>query len=238
MRKFLLLLLVVLGVSSCKDPADEAKRTTQLRLELNDAFTQIGNAVETDQGRVAISDFKLYLSDIYVHYIEGDSALWADIVLIDFEDNSTLENMFYPVPKRQIVAVSFGLGVKPEWNDNVEPGEFDPNHPLSFQSSNGMHWGWETGYKFLVFDARVDTGSGTTNWPISYHVGTSELYRRYIIPTNNETGLLIFVENVKQLFSANSMWVNVKESPQTHTINNAEVAEKFRDAFVANLSIK
>jgi hypothetical protein len=241
MRKFLLSFFVVfflLGFSSCGSKDNESKKTHGLRMELNDPFTQIGSVVETSQGRVAISDFKLYLSDLYVHYAEGDSALWAEVAMVDFEKNETLENFIFPVPARQIVAVSAGLGLKPEMNEGADPGDFAPEHPLSFQSSNGMHWGWETGYKFLVFDAKIDTGSGNFDWPISYHVGTSELYKRFKISTDNESGLLIFVDDLGQLFSKNVLNMDVIESPQTHTINNKVVAEKFRDAFISSLSVK
>ena len=239
MRKFLISLFVFsLVLVSCEDTAEEAKRTWQLRMELNDFFTGIGDVVDTEQGRVAISDFKLYLSDVYVHYAQGDSAKWCDLVLIDFEENKTLENEFLPMPKRSVVAVSGGLGVKPTLNDNADPADYEPEHPLSFQSSNGMHWGWETGYKFLVFDARVDTGSGSTDWPVSYHIGTSDLYSRFKISTTNESGLLIFVQDLGHLFSKAVLDMDIKKNPQTHTINNEEVAEKFRDAFISSLTVK
>tara|TARA_R110001592_G_scaffold363221_3_gene681756 strand:- start:150417 stop:151142 length:726 start_codon:yes stop_codon:yes gene_type:complete len=241
MRKFLYFffgVLLILGITSCKDESDDTMQTIRLQMELNDDVTQIGDVVETEQGRISISDCKLYLSDLYVHYANGDSVLWAEIALIDFEENKTLENKINPLPKRSVVAVSGGLGLNPNMNEGVDPSEFSPEHPLSFQSSNGMHWGWETGYKFLVFDAVVDTGSGNFDWPISYHVGTSELYKRFKIATVNESGNLILVEDLNGVFTSEVLQMSVKENPQTHTINNVEVAEKFRDAFISSLTIK
>jgi hypothetical protein len=241
MRKFLLPFFAVLGVvvlNSCEDKNSEQTNTMAVQLELNDATVQIGSVIETDQGRLSLSDCKLYLSDIYVHYADGDSALWSELVLIDFEENSTLKNVYLPLEVKPIVAVSAGLGLKPEMNEGVDPSEFSPEHPLSFQSSNGMHWGWETGYRFLVFDAVADTGSGNFDWPISYHVGTSDLYKRFTVTTNGGTESPILVENLESLFSEAVLDMKIIDHPQTHTLNNEVVAEKFRDAFISSLSIK
>lgn len=241
MRKFFLSFLTLtmaFSFNSCEEKKTEEERSIQLQMELSDSSIQIGDVIETEQGSVTISDFKIYLSDIYVHYAGGDSSLWTEVVLIDFEENKSLKNIFNPVRSSQVIAVSGGVGIRPELNEGVDPSEFVPEHPLSFQSSNGMHWGWETGYKFLVFDAVADTGSGNFDWPISYHIGTSELYKRFKINVDEEDGSLIFVEDVERLFSEDVLNMTITQSPQTHTINNEEVAEKFRDAFINSLSIK
>lgn len=210
----------------------------QLQMELGENNLQLGDAVVTEQGKLVISDFKVYMSDIYVHYTSGDSVLWADVILLDKENLSSIKNEFYPIPSEGYVAISAGLGVKPALNEGVDPSEFSPEHPLSFQSSNGMHWGWQTGYKFLIFEAMADTGSGNINWPISYHVGTTEMYTRFKVDIPAGTSSIVLEDVVSNIFKDGVSNLTITKEPQTHTINNKEVARKFRDGFIKSLRVK
>lgn len=241
MRKFLLpfvALCSALALSSCTESKTELTVNQPLDVEMGSETFELGGVIETEQGRIKVSDLKFYLSDLYIHYTDGDSLLWADIILIDLEGNKTLKNVYNTIQVKPIEAISAGIGVRPEWNEGVDPSDFSPEEPLSFQSSNGMHWGWETGYKFLVFDAIADTGSGAFDWPISYHVGTSQLYKRFKVQVSVPNALIVLHNNLADMFAQSIMQMDIKATPQTHTLNNVEVAEKFRDAFIQTMELK
>lgn len=241
MRKFSLFLFAIsslVALYSCTDTKTEASVTRPLDVEMGSETFSLGDVLVSEQGRLKVSDMKFYLSDLYIHYTDGDSALWSEMVLIDLEENKTLKNVYNTILLKPIEAISAGLGVKPEWNEGVDPSEFSPEEPLSFQSSNGMHWGWETGYKFLIFDAIADTGSGAFDWPISYHVGTSEMYTRFKVRVTKANSLIVLHNNLSDLFAQTILQMDIKVNPQTHTINNKDVALKFRNAFIETLELK
>ena len=76
--------------------------------------------------------------------------------------------------------LSFNVGVDSITN-HADPAILASTHPLSADNNKFSHWGWNSGYKFIVLEGLVDTSksmSGTVDAPFVFHIGTDALYRK------------------------------------------------------------
>lgn len=242
MKQALILILVSLFFMSCEDKIAETQIDKREYVELNLSLVKNGdvklqNAYNFDDFILKASDFKLYLSDVYL-LKDDDSILYSEIILFDFEDNTSLSNPINNIIPNAYDKISFGFGVKPSLNDDSEQLQVAANHPLGFTGSNGMHWGWETGYKYLVFDAMLDTGAASFNYPISYHVGLSELYQHYTYNLNANFDIteINLTSNIDSWFTTEA--IDVFTEKQTHSTSNKDLAIKFKDVFISSLTIE
>ena len=237
MKQLIFFCFTLFFIASCEKTSDENANNNKTSPNLSFVLShgsevQLNNALVFDDFNLKINDFKIYLSEVYLHQ-NDDSTLWADIAMIDKQDNPYLVNQFYTLPEGSYDAISFGIGVKPNINDSMQPGDFAASHPLGFSASNGMHWGWETGYKFFVFDCLADTGSGVFDYPISYHVGLSELYQRVKLnmATSSDASFITIDQNIDHIFANDSL--DIKTENQTHSTSNKELAIKGLSAYSA-----
>jgi hypothetical protein len=121
------------------------------------------------EGRFAVRDFRLYLSNIRLlgaktQYAEPDS-----YHLVRFDgDEPGFEIVLRDVPGGDYTRIEFGIGVDSAANgSNAVRGDLDPN--------GRMAWGWEAGYKFVLLEGSLMRGE--TRQPLIYHVGFDENYR-------------------------------------------------------------
>lgn len=242
MKQALTLILIGLFFTSCDDDVVETQLDENEYVKLNlslkkDDEVKLQNTYDFNEFKLKASDFKLYLSDVYLH-IGQDSVLYSDIILFDFENNPSLSNPINNIEPNAYDKISFGFGVKPSFNDDSDQLQVEANHPLGFTGSNGMHWGWETGYKYLVFDAMLDTGATRFNYPISYHVGLSELYQYYTFDliANFDISEVTLTSNLNSWFALGA--IDVFSEKQTHSTSNKDLAIKFKDVFINSLSIE
>lgn len=126
-----------------------------------------------------LTDLKFYLSNIALHYDNGDTLLLSEIELIDFSENKT--TLDFPLSGGEFVAVSFDIGVPVHLNGTQNPdfltSVYSTDHPLS--SLNNTYWVWQSGYRFFMADGRFDTIPNSEAVPqaFSFHTGRDELFR-------------------------------------------------------------
>lgn len=90
------------------------------------------------------------------------------------------ESLTLEIPAGSYDSLIFGLGLSPALN-NSNPNAFDNSHPLSI--AQDMFWPMLK-YRFVLLEGAVDTTvamNGPVTFPISYHLGADELYRRIAI---------------------------------------------------------
>lgn len=62
-------------------------------------------------------------------------------------------------------------------NPDFLTSQYGPDSPLNVQ--NGMYWSWQAGYKFLIYEGRIDgTPDDDTDLPsvFSIHLGKDQYY--------------------------------------------------------------
>lgn len=130
--------------------------------------------------------------------------------------------------------IKFDLGLDSLTNHS-DPSIYPPGHPLGFQVQS-MHWGWNTGYIFLMIEGVADvsgTGEGAFDRNILYHLGGNILYRPDIellrdfdIKAEQDNIFDIWVD-----FSKVFEGINLNSQNFTMTFDNYQLARLLFDNF-------
>jgi len=189
MIRFPLLFTAVLFMWSCSNddggppaPAGEAKLVLNFQPHYNGSEMHLETRYDNIHGcTFALTDLKFYLSNITLHYDNGEALTLSEIELIDFKENhNTLD---FPLSGGEFVGISFDLGVPSHLNGTTNPdfltSVYSTDHPLS--ALNNTYWTWQSGYRFFMADGKFDTIPGSTADPMptsfSFHTGRDELFR-------------------------------------------------------------
>jgi hypothetical protein len=118
------------------------------------------------QGQYRVRDFQFFLSNVK---LLSDDGFYAEpesyhLVRFDNEEGVYLVSL-EGVPKQDYQSLEFTLGLDAQANGSlVSVGDLDPN--------GRMAWNWETGYKFVLFEGRLQMDE---RWvPLVYHIGFNE----------------------------------------------------------------
>ncbi|PKR79587.1 hypothetical protein CW751_14305 [Brumimicrobium salinarum] len=133
------------------------------------------------------------------------------------------------------------MGVDSTQN-HEDPSARDANDPLFILNSGDMHWGWNTGYIFVMLEGKADTTANQTGQNLmnfSYHIGNDQLTREFSFnnlqwsKVNNylyETNLKV---DLYKVFDGDVNDVDIKNERSSHT-NPDQIAlsEKIMDNFM------
>jgi hypothetical protein len=160
---------------ACRPP-----QTMQLTLRIHPLvgeegllLDQVRYANPGGDGSFKVRDFQFFLSNVRMvadseEFLEPES-----YHLVRFDDESGIyEIVIEDLPRAEYRRIEFGIGVDPAANGSLEAvGDLDPNGRLA--------WSWETGYKFVLVEGGLVVGD--TQFPLVYHVGFDENYKRVSI---------------------------------------------------------
>jgi hypothetical protein len=180
--------------------------------------------------RSVIELINIYLSNVYLISSNNDSVFLKDIDLISFTKNKF--GFKKEIEPGSFQNFTFGVGVPEKMNGMTDPlfdiTQYPASHPLSLY--NGTHWTWNTGYRFMMLEGRIDTtlaGNGTFTETFAYHPGLDELYRSR---THNFAGGLVVNQGERktitisfefnELFNINNAPLDMIEHPTSHATPN------------------
>ena len=113
-----------------------------------------------------VEDFNYYISNIHVIYDGGQDLDYSDTVLLVTATANVFKLDEVDVPN--IEQINFSVGVPQDIN-HLDISLYPLEHFLSWQTPS-MHWGWTSGYKFLLVDAWGDgTGDGNPESVFQLH---------------------------------------------------------------------
>lgn len=226
-----LLPLLVLSLFACKDKEvpSVSESNKPLLLQIHTPEFELFQPKEVGHHvKIKATDFKFYLTDICYYKSNGDSVVIRDAFLYD--KDAKQDTCWLTIPN-DAVAFSFGIGV-PAHANKQDPTLYPNTHPYSIKGSNGMHWTWNSGYKFIMLEGKRDTSaSGNFLDSFSYHTGTDSLYTRLKYPITERSLLLgfdIWVD-VPKLFQ------NIDLNAEPETMGGNELAQRFTNNFVSAL---
>ncbi len=134
----------------------------------------------------------------------------------------------------------FFVGVDSITNSQTEEDftSRDAADPLAVQFP-AMHWNWNSGYRFLRVDGKVDTdGDGMVDETMAFHLGTNPMLQNleYTVHKDVETGsnMLHFEFDLARLFNG----IDLSTDYVTHTGNNPELAAAVRDNISSAIAVK
>jgi hypothetical protein len=215
----------------------------------------LGEVYEANSGRkFLVEKLKFFISDVVLVKADGSEMPLVNIALIDMAEDQLLKTGHnggvykqYNVPAGLYKGIKFGIGVKESLN-HIDPATQDENHPLGVV--NGMNWNWTSGYRFIVYEGRVDSSASMNgllvNHPNVWHTGADQLYRKveYLKKEHNfavkegEEYQFKFEINVNQLLKG----MDVINGNISHTmpVGSPEyfIAKKFTENFVEKALLK
>lgn len=141
---------------------------------------------------------------------------------------------------------SANIGVDSTQN-HEDPSARDADDPLFILNTGDMHWGWNTGYIFIMLEGKADTsatqdGSGMTNF--AYHIGNDQLLRNFSLQNLSwdKVNSHLYETNVQldlyKVFDGENHDIDIKLERSSHT-NPGEIplSVKVIDNFVKALKI-
>ena len=203
---------------------------------------------------------KLFLDSIFT-FSDGNQIKFTDIKfyfseLTNDNSNQLIDAAFFNYRQKGISFISKTgnysdfttlkgyLGVH---NDNhKDPSAFPNDSPLNIMNTDGMHWGWNSGYSFVQIEAKADTlNDGNLNFDhtIVLHVGTDQFLQNVNYSNlnwqsiGNYTHQLAFKLDMKEVFEINSQPINIKTEFMTHSSAGQEtlslkVIQNFKSALI------
>jgi hypothetical protein len=240
MRKLVLFyLLLSLSLQSCKKDVPEPTPTVQdavLKLKTNNLFGEDPLLMNTpytlsNGNRVRFSALAYYIGKLKLKSNSGDINLPEQYLLVR-PDQSTYN--LGNVKAGEYSGIAFDLGLDSLTNHS-DPSLYPAGHPLGFQLQS-MHWGWNTGYIFLMMEGQMDlsgTGNGEFDRNFLFHLGGNLLYRpdqiinKTIVLKAGETQTF----NLNIDFSKVFQGVNLDQQNITMTFDNFQLARLLFDNF-------
>ncbi len=233
MKKLLqpLILVLLVGFAGCSGKeavVPQNGSTIPLVIQTN---AQLETAVEVSPGVfIKPSTLKFYLSTISFKTSDGAYVFAQDAMLFDQEDGSDTISLVIPNGATQI---SFGIGV-PQGTNTGDPTTYPNSHPYSVKGSNGMHWSWNTGYRFVVYEGKRDSSlTGNFTDPFAFHTGTDSLYKTVSYPLPDGVTAIKIALDVTKLFTN----IDLKKEYETHTVGNPDLARRFTNNFAGALTV-
>ena len=158
-----------------------------------------------------IEDFNYYVSNIHVIYDGGQDLDLSDTILLVKADNYTFKMGVLEVPN--IEEIKFSIGV-PQAINHQDISQYPEDHFLSWQSPS-MHWGWTSGYKFLLIDGFGDnTSDSNPNNLFQLHCLGDPNFKNVSIPMGatysvDQTDIIVFCNLDEWMYGANPGTVGV-----------------------------
>lgn len=140
--------------------------------------------VQTLNGiEMSIDYFNYYISNVHIIHDGGQDLNLSDTVFIVKAEDNILELGMLNVTN--IEAINFGVGV-PQSVNHADISQYTEDNPLSWQDPS-MHWGWTSGYKFLLVNGYGDSNNdGTADELFQIHSLGNANYKNVsmsVIPT-------------------------------------------------------
>lgn len=163
MKKFTFLSLFLLFCLS-----STAQITTELRIyhKLGTQAFQFNTTTQSSVGDdYQITRLQYYMTKFTVIHDGGQETIIDDAVvaLVNASDGAYSVVELGSLNLTNVEGVKFHIGVHSPVN-NENPGLYPSDHPLAPQAPS-MHWGWASGYRFLVYE-----GKGGTNFSQTFQM--------------------------------------------------------------------
>lgn len=153
MKKILFALSVLMAFTSTYAQKNVVLRINHFLDSVPFAFNR--NAVNNLGNEFNVKRLEYYLSKIVVKHDGGQSMPVNNLyALVNAGTNTDIDLGLLNV--NNIEGVQFGIGVDTP-NNNADPSLWPATHPLSPKFPS-MHWGWESGYRFVAMEGVAGIG--------------------------------------------------------------------------------
>ena len=156
-------------------------------------LVQNTNVQSLSGAEMSIDFFNYYISNVHIIHDGGQDLDLSDTVFFVSVEDPILELGMLDLTN--IESIDFGVGV-PQSLNHEDISQYDETNPLSWQSPS-MHWGWSSGYKFLLVNGYGDSNNdGTADELMQIHCLGDGNYKNVsmaVIPTVGATQTTIVI---------------------------------------------
>lgn len=129
----------------------------------------LDSVYQTPEGYlIKFTDFKFFLTNI-----SGSGSLSIQSCFFDYRNSSS--HLIDTIGQAaEFQSLNATIGVDSALN-HLDPTLFPTESPLNIENAGLMHWGWNTGYIFILVEGKSDTivdGTENLDHNFSFHVGT------------------------------------------------------------------
>lgn len=171
-----LLVALVLAASVAGSTASAAQVTLVLNPRAIDGTTfTLGATYQARGGGFYRPELlRYYIAGITLHHDGTSTQLQDKYVLVDISKTDRYD--LGDVAMQRLDSITFHLGVDIAHN-HLDPAKYPDWHPLAYQEPS-MHWGWESGYRFVTYEGRSGTRADNLTAPMQIHTVDDALYTR------------------------------------------------------------
>lgn len=219
--KAFILAVLLSGFASCKKdtevpPAEDLNLYLSIDYRFDTETLKRDSLYEAENRKLNFKELYFYLSNIS---LKTDTGYFKLSNLYHLCSLSKSDYALGELKKMNVIAIRFDVGVDSTANAG-DPSLYSDTHPLSLNHPISMHWGWNTGYIFALFEGKFDNSitadqAPQTDW--IYHIGLNQFLMKNIeIPVTNSDG------KIKVVFDASGIFRNINlidESLTTSTFN-------------------
>lgn len=156
MKKIITLLIVVIGFTALSQNKSLYLKFPPLVGGVD--YTMNSIVQDLNGNYMQVQDFNYYLSNIHIIHDGGQDLDLSDTIIL--VKGGEFEFLMGSFDITNIEQINFGVGV-PQAVNHLDITQYPSGHFLSFQTPS-MHWGWTSGYKFLLCDGKGDANSDGT----------------------------------------------------------------------------
>lgn len=246
MNKIGLLLIIVMGLTSCSDKNHEGHGELGLTIKgryNGEALVMNQNYKYFDGSDINFTRSEWFISDIEL--VKGtDTTLLKDYDFIAFNDHTNLTKAeagvhihLANIPEGNYSQIRFKIGLPPELNKK-DPADFQVGDPLS-EGTN--YWaGWKS-YIFSKTEGNITNSQGISK-SFAFHSGFDTLMQQVVLNKiieidDDATSALTLELDHKRLFGDQQNYLDIISDPIFHDLDDTRIFI-FMDRFKNSFSIK
>jgi hypothetical protein len=243
-----LLLLGFVSYSSCKKEEVKGDSTLHLNFDFNYGSEEfiINHVYDYPLDySLKIEKLLLYIAEVKLIDSDGKSHDVSSIIYVDSDASDN--GITVIIPEGNYKSMTFSLGVPQSMNGTDNPdfdaALYDPNHPLSL--SNGMYWTWNSGYRFVLMDGRINTtpqADDEFETLLSIHTGKDYSYRTRTLNLNynavkDNAASIVMQFDVAEFLAGENDVIDIAIDNQSHGTNE-NLANRLSDNAIKAVSIQ
>lgn len=181
---------------------------------------------------------RYYISGITVHHDGTSTRLIDHYLLVDVSksDRYSLGN----ISVQRIDSISFSIGVDIAHN-HLDPAKYPEGHPLGYQDPS-MHWGWESGYRFVTYEGFAGTQASKLSAMMQIHTVDNSLYKGTTVRvggTSTEDGidipLICNYENLLESIDVSRGLINHSALGEAVTLTQNMISRVYSGAVISSV---
>lgn len=247
--QILLILTVSVLLGSCKDDEDDPNPEPQpMEVQVNLVPTYNGEAFELNKPFITQEGYTIEFTrlNVILSELEHEGKTLTRSGIYKYEEHPT-RIWRGPGSFQDFPSLTANVGV-PESRNHEDPSAWEDGDPLHILNTDDMHWGWNTGYIFLIIEGKADTTAsqnGENLMNFFYHTGTDELLKTVSLENLNwksESNTLYSTDltvDMYKVFDGDTVDVDIKEERASHTMPaQVELSDKILSNFATALKAK